>query len=95
MSGKPNYPEITALLLHIQRINALGDSIGSRSKVILDEEKARAAEMEERGDLLQKCKKLIEGMDVESQGNYGFEGRYHWFLLELTRQAETSGRLNS
>jgi hypothetical protein len=94
VSGKPNYTEITALLLNMQRANALGDSIQRRQRVIESETAAQKAEIEERGDLLQKCKALIEGMDVRSEGNYGFEGRYHWFLLELVRQAEQSGRMN-
>lgn len=97
MSGKPNSTEITALLLNMQRINALGDSIAQRSRVILDAEKAQEKEMEERGDLLKKSKALIDGMDVRSEGNYGFDERYHWFLrflLELVRQAEQSARMH-
>lgn len=94
MSGKPNSTEITALLLNIQRINALGESIGQRSAIINAEYEKRKAELEERAELLNKSKALIDGMDVRAEGNYGFEGRYHWFLGELVEQAERAGRMN-
>lgn len=90
MSGKPNYTEITALLLNIERANELGDSIQRRQKIIVGETAAQKAELEQRAELLAKSKALIDGMDVRSEGNYGFEGRYHWFLLELVRQAKGS-----
>lgn len=94
MSGRPNSTEITALLMNFQRANQLADSIQRRTKVIDAEQTARAAEVMEHADLMEKSHKLIDGMDVRADGNYGFRGRYHWFLLELVRQAETSGRIN-
>lgn len=93
MSGKPNSVEISALLLNIKRVNELGDSIVRRAEVIALEKAAMEAEQEERRQFLNKSKELIDGMDVRSDGNYGFTGRYHWFLLELVRQADQYGRM--
>ena len=87
MSGKPNYTEITTLLMNFQRVNQLSDSIAQHTKVIDAEQTARASEMMQCTELMEKSNLLIEGMDVRSEGNYGFKGRYHWFLLELVRQA--------
>lgn len=89
MSGKPNSTEITALLMNIQRINGLRDSIKRRVSLIESENKAVESERDEVNQLLKKCDALISGMDVRTDGNYGFEGRYHWFLLELVSQAES------
>ena len=30
--------------------------------------------------------KLLQGMDVYSSGNTGFEGRFSWFMTELYKQ---------
>lgn len=92
MSGKPNSTEITALLMNFQKLNRLRDSIGQRNAVIARETEAVEHECLEVDELWKKSKALIEGMDVHTEGNYGFEKRYLWFILELSRQAETFGR---
>lgn len=93
MSGKPNPTEVTALLLSLQEINRLRDSIADRSRRIEEETKKRQEEINEGNVLWNRAEALIDGMDVKSEGNYGFKGRYHWFILELIAQAETSGVL--
>lgn len=87
MSGEPNSTEITALLINIEQMNALSETIRGRKDVIQIETTTVEGEINKYQELASKSKALIEGMDVKSPGNYGFEGRYHWFLLELVRQA--------
>lgn len=95
MSGKPNPTEVTALLLNMREMNRLRDAIATRSELIQHQHDMRAKEIAEQTDLWRKSKALIEGMDVHTEGNYGFEGRYHWFILELVRQAAEAGRLDA
>lgn len=95
MSGKPNPTEVTALLMNMQHLNRLRASIAQRTEIIHEQTVTRQREIEESADLWRKSKELIEGMDVKSEGNYGFEGRYHWFILELVKQANESGRVNA
>ena len=92
MSGKPNSVEVGALVINIERMNVLSESLARRRSIIEREQSAAKAEQDEYSMLASKSKELIEGMDVRSEGNYGFAGRYHWFLLELVEQAQSSAR---
>jgi DNA repair ATPase RecN len=88
MSGKP-YPEgVTQVIRHLERIEQLNDRISELAPLVVELKNARAeieAVSEELGSMLSK-------MDVESQGNYGFEGRMGWFLSEMRRQILSSAK---
>lgn len=43
----------------------------------------------ELGALSRKFSEHLRSMDVEQQGNYGWEGRFGWFLSEMLRQARS------
>ncbi len=85
MSSKPNTPDIQQLRLELAEFKRVGDE--------LNECKRAAARIDNLQDLLnekqQKIIKLLDGMDVKSDGNMGWQSRITWFLLEFDRQASS------
>lgn len=83
MSGKPHPAGA-------RRALALIDLLDANARVIEEHEKSVATlrtAKEERGRLSGELHELLRTMDVESTGNFGYEGRTAWLLAEVVRLA--------
>lgn len=86
MSGKP-YPEGVANFMDALKEMSDAAEESTRLQSVISATQARLTENREA---YQKAKeaifKLMRDMDVESNGNYGWEGRIIWFFIELYKQ---------
>lgn len=92
MSAKP-YPEGVAQLSgYLRDLQDARQTIARENEVIaLHREKLNAATANEKAAQNAIAKSMRE-MDVESPGNFGYEGRMLWLLRELNTQAEQYGK---
>lgn len=83
MSSKPSLAgvkQVLAVLYELERLQAEERDLVTQL--------ARLSVVRERIDeLARSVPKLLEGMDVASNGNAGWQGRVTWFLRELAVQA--------
>lgn len=91
MSGKPNPTQIgqlrhcAAMVREFDNeIERLRDLIANSTKQLEDIQASRAVNAE-------KIVKLLDAMDCQSSGNFGYEGRIVWLLAELVDQARATG----
>ncbi len=82
MSNKP-YPEgVTQVLTMVSRMRELEPQI-LELRAAYVKLKESEAEYDKLEDDLQK---YLREMDLEEKGNYGWAGRFSWFLREFHRQ---------
>ena len=82
MSSKP-YPggvaEVVKLLSEVDALDAEAKRLRPAAQ--------RLKEVEAQSETLRRrLPELLRSMDVESPGNFGWEGRMGWFLAEMRRQ---------
>jgi len=86
MSGKP-YPEGVA---EFKEAWTAMSNAALRANVLAIEVAARNKEIAELNEVYASNKKklftLMKDMDIASDGNFGYEGRMTWFLVELHKQ---------
>jgi len=79
MSGKP-YPEgVERVAVLLRKEHQLRVELGALKPHVERYHKAQ----EEYGKISTEVAKLLESMDLEGQGNYGFGGRMGWFLRTM------------
>lgn len=90
MSGKPNPPQIAELREQLKILVDCEQRSSEIQKLIAEQRKFE----QKAGMARRRVLELMEKMDLESSGNYGYEARTCWFLTELYRQiaAESSSR---
>lgn len=82
MSGKP-YPEgVSKIVKALSRCDELLVEIRELEQAEAHLQAAR----EEYETLSREIRLLLDSMDLQEQGNYGFGGRMGWFLAEMRRQ---------
>ena len=82
MSSKP-YPEgVSKVLAALVRADKVEARIRELKPLVLELQMAQA----ELGELSDTVDKLLNEMDLEAQGNFGFGGRMGWFVVEMRRQ---------
>lgn len=84
MSGKPYPAGVSEVVALLDQITTLGDEIEELTPKAIRLDAASV----ERGAKQVALRKLLVEMDVaaEQRGNFGWEARLAWFLLEMHRQ---------
>ncbi len=86
MSSKP-YPEgVTKVLAAFSRLEQLNTQIADLHPKVVQMSASLKQMIEERADLERDVPKMLEAMDVDAEGNWGFGGRMGWLLAEMRRQ---------
>lgn len=86
MSSKP-YPEgATKTLEVVRRINTIASEL---PELIAAANRLKQLQ-EERGILSRELKELLDSMDCDRPGNFGWEGRFGWLIAEVVRQADST-----
>lgn len=86
LSGKP-YPEGVARAVELlDKIATLNAEIAGLQAAV---ERLKAAK-DEHALWAGELRKLLEDMDLTSEGNYGYIGRLSWFLAEMRRQTRSA-----
>jgi hypothetical protein len=86
MSGKPHaegVAKVIGLLSITEALNAEAQALRPKVQRL----QAVEAEMKENAKQLLA---LLQSMDVEQTGNFGWESRFGWFLAEMRRQIVAS-----
>lgn len=85
MSGKPWPDGVTQAMALIQRKAALEAEASKLRPQVARLEKVE----EEWATAAEALQKLLTSMDIsaDQKGNWGWEGRFAWFLEEMVRQA--------
>ena len=87
MSGLP-YPE------GVSKVIELLDSVAKCDTEIkrIQGEVSKLEDLQgQRRSLWKEYVKLMDDMDVDTPGNFGFENRAAWFLMEMRRQIKRKG----
>jgi hypothetical protein len=88
MSGKP-YPDGVKRVRELLNDEARLRDEAARLKRSIEEAKKRLETVDgEYGRACSERTKLMAQMDLTSSGNYGYEQRMSWFLVELVRQTK-------
>lgn len=82
MSGKPYLEGVTKIIESLRRCDELAAEIVEMESTTARLASARAA----YNRLSEEIRILLDSMDLQAQGNYGFGGRMGWFLAEMRRQ---------
>ena len=86
MSGKPNSDKVLVFRLTLARTANASERIGILTEEIRTCQIELENQRKEYTDARDLMFKLIEEMDVKDSGNFGWEDREAWFLVELHRQ---------
>lgn len=87
MSSKPSplgVRELKAVVAKCARLEVEYEELGDRITADTTRYKAVERELaESKRDIIKK----VEGMDCASNGNWGWEARFSWMLMEFERQS--------
>jgi len=88
MSGKPYPAGVVAVLGALEQAEQLRNRIVELTPLVQELRESQA----KLDELSVKVADLLNNMDLESQGNFGFGGRMGWFVAEMRRQILASAK---
>lgn len=91
MSGKPSSDGVYSLRLTLDRLAALDAEATTLRDELRERNNRLVVLQEEHAQLAERVPKMLQAMDIDSRGNYGWEGRVVWALRELAAQYRAGG----
>ena len=86
MSGKPYLDGVKQFKFFLKQMSDSAVLTNNLEDEIAKAQSKRIDALESYTKAKQNLFKLIEQMDIKSDGNAGWEGRMSWFLIELQKQ---------